>query len=723
MATKKKPVKNPTKPRRPRLPPKEAYERKKDDAIARKAEQSLLRRDIGKIPPVADPERREACRLNFRLYCETYKKRTFCRPWDGVFLPWSDDQITVMDRIQRVVLTGGLFAIGMPRGSAKTSLCEAAAEWAVNYSHHQFVAILGATEPKAKELIASIKTEYEVNDLYLEDFPEICYPIRALQGIGHRVSGQICEGDSTNIDWSELVITLPTVKGSKASGNRLQAAGLSGGGLRGLKFRRRDGYVVRPSLFFPDDPQTDESAKSILQCQTREKLLTGAVGGLAGPGRKISGLMPGTVIYPGDAMDKLLDPDLHPEWQPVRMKTLYAFPTNKALWDKYAQLRKEGMKRGDEGREATEFYRKHRVAMDEGAHVAWAGRFNEDELSAIQSAMNIHIDNPEMFAAEYQNEPLIIGLDSDNQLSAGDITRKTNGTPQRQVPMSATRLTAFVDVQQRALFYCVCAWEDNFSGSVIDYDVYPKQSRDYFQLKDLQKTLQTVAKGAGIEGAIYAGLEKLGETIFAREWIREDGATMRIQRAMVDANWPVSTDVVYRFCRQSDYASILLPSHGVYVGAGGQPMSQYTKKPGERVGLNWRIPNMRNKRAIRHVIYDTNYWKSFVHARLSVHMGDRGCLSLFGKDPNRHILFASHLDAEYKSKTARLDGKAITREVDEWKHRPDRPDNHWLDCLCGAAVAASIEGVSLTETEIKPRIQKKGKVRASDLQRMRRAGR
>jgi DNA invertase Pin-like site-specific DNA recombinase len=44
-----------------------------------------------------------------------------------------------------------------------------------------------------------------------------------------------------------------------------------------------------------DDPQTDESARSLSQCAHRESVLAGAVLGLAGPGRKISGIMPCTV--------------------------------------------------------------------------------------------------------------------------------------------------------------------------------------------------------------------------------------------------------------------------------------------------------------------------------------------------------------------------------------------------------------------------------------------
>ena len=41
---------------------------------------------------------------------------------------------------------------------------------------------------------------------------------------------------------------------------------------------------------------------------------------------------------------------------------------------------------------------------------------------------------------------------------------------------------------------------------------------------------------------------------------------------------------------------------------------------------NWRMPNVHGKRAVRHVVYDTNFWKTFIHARLAVPMGDRGCL-------------------------------------------------------------------------------------------------
>ncbi|HRR87102.1 MAG TPA: phage terminase large subunit family protein, partial [Phycisphaerae bacterium] len=139
--------------------------------------------------------------------------------------------------------------------------------------------------------------------------------------------------------------------------------------------------------------------------------------------------------------------------------------------------------------------------------------------------------------------------------------------------------------------------------------------------------------------------------LLGREWRREDGAHLKVERCLIDANWGTSTDVVYQFCRQSAHAAVLTPSHGRFVGASSIPLAEYRRKRGDRVGLNWRIPSVHGRRAIRHVLFDSNYWKSFIHARLAVAMGDRGCLSLFGRDPEVHRLLAEHLTSEYRVKT------------------------------------------------------------------------
>ncbi len=146
---------------------------------------------------------------------------------------------------------------------------------------------------------------------------------------------------------------------------------------------------------------------------------------------------------------------------------------------------------------------------------------------------------------------------------------------------------------------------------------------------------------------------------------------------------------------RSKHAAAIIPSHGRFVGASSVPFSEYRRRPGDRVGLNWRIPNVQGKRAIRHVVYDTNWWKSFINARLRVSMGDRGCLSLFGTQAETHRMLAEHLTSEYFVKT-----EARGRIVDEWKQRPEQPDNHWFDCLVSSAVAASTQGCVLPGTDV-----------------------
>ena len=74
-------------------------------------------------------------------------------------------------------------------------------------------------------------------------------------------------------------------------------------------------------------------------------------------------------------------------------------------------------------------------------------------------------------------------------------------------------------------------------------------------------------------------------------------------------------------------------------------------------------------------------------------MGDRGCLSLFGDRAEVHRHFAEQITAEYFVNT---EGRG--RTVDEWKARPEQPDNHWLDCLVSSAVAASMQGALLFGT-------------------------
>ena len=698
--------------RHPAAPPSAAgrsdYEAHRDAMGRASRERSASGRDIGIPPDVVDAARRDLCRFDFKLFCETYFPETFN-------LAWSDDQLKVIAKIERAVLEGGLFAMAMPRGSGKTSLCEAACLWAILYGHRAFVCLIGSDEGSAIEMMESLKMELETNELLLADFPKVVFPIQQLDGIAQRANGQLCGGARTHMEWKEKVVVLPTVAGSRASGAIIRVAGITGR-IRGMKHKRRDGKSARPDLVILDDPQTDESARSDSQNHFRLGVVSGAVLGLAGPGKKIAGFMPCTVIARNDMVDRVLDRDQHPEWQGERMKMLYSFPTNVKVWAEYEKIRAEDLKAEKGLKRATAFYKKHRKAMNRGAIVAWTARHNPDEASAIQHAMNLKFRDEPAFYAEYQNEPLDLVQD-DEMLTADQIAAKLNRIAQGVVPIGCDHLTAFVDIQQKLLYWMVCAWSDDFTGAIVDYGAFPDQGRQYFTLLDARRTLAHVAPRAGIEGRVFTGLEKLTGQLLGKEWKRDDGAMMRIERCLIDANWGLSTDTVYQFCRQSERAAQLMPSHGRFVGASSKPFSEYRRARGERIGHNWRIPSIKRRRAVRHVLFDANYWKSFVHARLAVPMGDKGSLALFGRKPTHHRLLADHLTAEYKVRT---EGRG--RTVDEWKLKPNKPDNHWLDCLAGAAVAASMQGVALA-THRPARVAKRKTVSFAELQRKARGGR
>ncbi len=656
---------------------------KKDRAAVYSRKASEETREIPPIPAVFDWERRTRCARNFRLFCETYLRHTFK-------LKWSKDHGRVIRKIQQVVLYGGLFAMAMPRGGGKSSLCEAGALWSQLYGHRGFVVIIGAEKESAVQSLESIKIELETNDLLHEDFPEVTHPIRCLDGIHQRAGGQTYLHKRTYIGWTADEIILPTIPGSRASGAIIRVAGILGR-IRGMKHKKPNGTVVRPDVALVDDPQTDESARSPTQCETREAIVDGAVLGLAGPGKTMAAMMPVTVIREGDMADRLLDREKHPEWQAERTRMMHSLPVNERLWERYDEIRRACLREEKGLGEATEFYRANQAEMDEGAESAWPERFEAGEISAIQNAMNIKLARPATFAAEYQNEPMKADAIGMQMLTEDEIASRLSGLRRGLAPQWAVHLTSFADVHDNLIYWAVCAWAADFSGSVIDYGAWPAQSVRVYTLRKARKTLATVYPDMGLEARIRAGLDALASELCGRVWTREDGADLRIERMLVDAGY--KSDLVGEFCRRSKHAAVLMPSRGLPLGPTSKPMSEYTRKEGERHGNHWFTTVQRSKLG-RHLRFDSNYWKAFAHNRLAIAVGDKSGLTLYGSKAEEHRLIAEHLYAEMSTPVT-----ANGRTVNVFTMRPGREDNHLLDVVAGCAVAAAERGAALPATE------------------------
>jgi energy-coupling factor transporter ATP-binding protein EcfA2 len=641
--------------------------------------QSAAGREIGTIPPVGNPQRRSAAEHDFRTFCETYLAPSFP-------LAWSDDHLRMIHKIEAAVLRGELFAFAMPRGSGKTTLIEAAALWALLHGHRQFVAVIGADEGHARRLVGSMWSELETNDELLDDFPEVVFPIRRLERISQRARGQLHHGEPTRMERTAGAVILPTVAGSKASGSVLWSAGITGS-IRGMASKRADGVKVRPDLVLIDDPATDEVSASATQVASRLEVMTGAILGLAGPRKRIAGLCAITVIRPNDLADQLLDRAKHPAWQGERASLVYEWPADEGAWDRYAELRRDGQRTGEGTAAATEFYREHREQMDAGSRVAWPERHNPDELSALQHAYNLRIDRGEAaFASEFQNSPLLPKLETAS-LDRTALQSRAVNVPRGVMPSSHNTLTLTVDVQQRVLIWSVVSWGPGFSGHVVAYGAFPDQGTAIFNANAARRTLADRYRGHGFEAALLAGLGEVISPMLLRDWPREDGTTQRIGQVLVDANWGNSTATVREFARRHASAAIILPAHGRGIGATSRPLNEHAKKRGEMVGPGWRVGMVGGQRGL---LFDSNFWKSFVAGRLRTPVGDVGAVTLHA---GQHDLLIEHLLSE-----SPVTVEARGRVVEEWRLTPGR-ENHLLDALTMAAVAASITGISAVGAE------------------------
>lgn len=664
----------------------ESYQRKKNYNRERNANQRIANADVGEIPPVVDAQRRRAAERSFREFLESYFPARFR-------LNWSADHLRVIDRIETSVLSGGLFALAMPRGSGKTTIAECAVLWALLFGHRKFGVLVGASTEAANGLIDSLKSELEANELLREDFPAVCIPIAALEGVANRCNSQHCQGVKTCIGWAKKRIVLPTVKGSTASGGVIVVRSLSGT-IRGVKFTQADGSVVRPDFVILDDPQTDASARSELQCRTRSKTIATSILGLSGPGVRITAVMPCTIIRRGDLASEYLDRQTHPEWNGETCKLLLSFPSNDELWAQYMRIRDDDLRAGGNGSQATDFYRKNKNAMDAGAKVSWPDRYEPWQISGIQYAMNLYLStNPEQVAAffsEYQNEPQEETLQT-SLLDLALFERKRNGLDMSIVPAAASLLTCHIDVQHQLLYWMVTAWGDQFTGNIIAYGTWPEQPNAYFSTRTAVKNFATEFPGLPLASQLTKALDKLVPLLAQRDWHREDDTEHRLSKILIDAADGHVTDTICQFARRSIHRQLLLPCRGVGIGPQDKPLAEYFRKEGEKHGEYWILGKMAKKTNL-HLRYDTNYWKSQVAQFLMANAGQPGCLSLFGHTNTNHRLLIDHCLAE---RCERVASEKTGRAVDLWSLKPGKTENHHWDNLVGTAVAASLCGVQL----------------------------
>ncbi|MGL6195598.1 MAG: terminase gpA endonuclease subunit, partial [Thermoguttaceae bacterium] len=501
-------------------------------------------------------------------------------------------------------------------------------------------------------------------------------------GSAHLARGQMYLGVPTEINMNADTIRFPTMRGNPSSGATVIAAGI-GSAIRGKFCEGPNGETLRPDFVLIDDLQTDTVAKNPLQVDSYEKLIETALEGLAEDGKRISMLMTCTVMRAGDLADRYLNHKRHPHWQGLRFRMLEEWPKNLEMWDTYRHYRQESVNK------ANEYYYQNQAKMDEGAVVAWEESFDARfERNALHHAMNLRSDDESAFAMERQNEPLE-ELAGDSIVNTETILTRLNGLEQGVVPKEAVHLTAFIDVHDDILYFTVVAWGHGFTGWIIDYGTFPKQKSRYFGKRDKSnKTLRDVYPDDDVNTRIEKGINSLVTQLLDNCFRCEGGDGYKvIDQILIDRGFKPDQVENAILTLPQELLPKVDPSIGRGFSAAKCPIKNLQGDYIEEKGTFWYRGTPESGYGLDHYTLDTNYWKGSVHESLSLDPKITGSLSLWGKDPERHRMFAEHCTSE----DAELH-KANGREMYEFRSEPNI-NNHFFDCVTGAKAAASIIGL------------------------------
>lgn len=639
----------------------EAAQANREKAAARSREQNASVKEIGPLPRVKNPKRKARCKDSLLEFMLTYGGTEAS---EGLYVftsPFCDEQLYMINTLEQVLKYGGEIPLCIFRGGCKTTFCEWGILWACAYGWQKFGVIVASNLGMARKIITNIKINITLNPLLAEDFPEICYPIACLERVTQRAKCQTLDGVPTDISFNTDMIQFPAIA-KKASSQAIIMGVGADSSFRGLRVGKQ-----RPTVVLIDDPQTNKSANSLTQTEARWNNITSSMKGLAGPGVALAMVATITVIKKDDLAERMLQ-----QWNGKRFGILRSMPKNMEAWDKYNEeysaIKLDVSDLQERANLINDYYIKNRDVLDEGAVAAWESNYAQNEVSAIQHAMNLYYFDQRAFWSEYMNEPLDEAMDAEN-LTLEDLEKKVSKLIKPGIaPIDTSVITCGIDVQKDCLYWLVVAWNKDFGGMIIDYGRYPKGNAK----------METVWSGKSLEEQVTLCLQELAGILRAKRYSRMiNNEQLSIDKIIVDANWGLVTDAIKRVC--ITHKGWLEPTFGWGKG----PEQRFFSKRaviGEERGPEWKKMPLEIKGIVRTYLYNTNWWKSFVRERIKT---DATAKSTIGFYAGNHAKLFTHLLGE--SSTI-LSGQYGT--MDKWTLKPGEP-NHWFDCLIMASVAAS----------------------------------
>jgi Phage terminase large subunit (GpA) len=645
------------------------------DVIRKRRERSEAARIV--IPEIVNIERRERALQDAELFLRTY----FPSRYRLAFCADHKRMIEVMiDKAKH----GGRQAIAAPRGRGKSELAKGMLVYLVLAGLIHFPLAVGATGKHALKIYKDFRAKLSGNDLLMEDFPEVCWPIRALDGAPQRASKQHVDGVPTRIVWSTNdYLSLPYVPGSLYGGVKLTYFGLDSA-FRGVNI---DGD--RPDYVLIDDPETKESAKHIGQIESREDLIDQDIAGLASQEENLAIVLLTTIQNRYCVSYKVTDRKIRPAWNGLRFGMIVKWPDDMDLWHEYVATRHADQEAGDEhGTKAVAFYLANRERMDAG-HEMLTEHYVPIQLadgtevvhSALQQAWNKIADtNIGAYRTEYQNDPEPEESIESLNLTASKVQSRVGRTRQHEVAKGDAWVTLGVDIGKYHSHWTKIAWSEDIAGTIIDYGVLETHG------------MSLDSDNQAIERAVLSSLELFYDQC------RETNDPLL---CLIDSG--TYTEGVYEACRR--LGAPFFPSKGWATSKFKQQKRSNTKVPFERAYASFQA-----EENVWLYDIDSEYWKEWVHHRFNVQpfdeQGNRnaGSLVLFDHqgDKKKHLSFAHHIVSEERQLVP-VFGKEM-KSVWYVKSR----NNHWLDSTALACAATTCIGLKLVppETESQPKPKK-----------------
>ena len=617
------------------------------------------RSDIGQLPAVVDPERRERCRYNLRLFGVTYGRKLLKHD------P-SDEMQKFIDGIQSAILNGGLIQVRWPRGKGKSAWVKIAIVWAIAYHHRQFIVAFAANGKAAEAIIDDIWTLVETSDQLFEDFPALCHPVRALDGIVQRCATQNYNGKRTKIYKGVKVIKFAKLEGTDELGFQVVARGVEAG-TRGLV-----DMDMRPDFIFFDDIQTRKTALSVSKTNWLEDFVKQDAMGLAGHDRSIAAAMADTPIAENDLSERHADKNQHPEWITITAPLIIKWPKNLELIDAFEEMYKRDIANNDFTLTMSKaFYIEHQVEIEEGTEVLDPMDGDESEVSAMHHALNLYCKiGKEGFFSEYQmqtrRECDMVQIDADT------VSRRLNTYEMCVLPLECRAFVAYCDVNAVAsggLRWAVMAVGPRRVCTIAAYGRYPKRGRLY-----PEKSTETQRKIA-----IAQGIVAVYNTINALPLRTAVGKNLIPTALCVDSGW--ETKVVCSAIRSINSRFPVIPSKGF----GWKNYKPY-KRNGEQISgvisMGDHCHLSQSENGVFLAVH-TDYWKEEMQRSLLAPPLQPGSLSMWGNDHTLHYDLASEIcNEKLSAKFQRPDGQ------EQWDWSKSGL-NHWCDVITGCFYVAS----------------------------------